>query len=118
MTVVLLLLAHWVGDFAFQTSPMALNKSHSLKWLTIHTVVYSASILAFCIFLMPLDQVWIYVGVNFTLHFVTDFFTSKWAYMHRKTPRKFYPIIGLDQLLHTSALYLTLDLLEINMLLN
>ena len=115
MTFSLLLLAHWIGDFGLQTSQMALGKCVSLKWLFIHVFTYTGAILAFSIFLMPLEDVLVYVGVNFLLHLVTDFFTSKWANVYRKTPRKFYPIIGLDQMIHTLTLYWTLELLDIQL---
>ena len=111
MTFSLLLVAHWVGDFGLQTSNMALNKSHSMIWLLKHVGAYTAAILAFSLFIIPLEQVPLYVGVNAVLHLITDFFTSKWAYKHRKEPRKFYPIIGIDQMIHSLTLYWTLELL-------
>jgi len=113
MTFSLLLLSHWIGDFGLQTSQMALGKCHSLKWLFIHVGTYTAVLLVFSLFLIPLEQVPLFVGANCLLHLITDFFTSKWANKHRKEPRKFYPIIGLDQLIHTLTLYWTLELLDI-----
>jgi uncharacterized protein DUF3307 len=113
MTFGVLLFAHWVGDFAVQTSNMAIHKSHSLKWLTYHCLAYTAAILLFGIFVIPMDYLPAYIGLNFALHFVTDFFTSKWAAIHKDVPRKFYPIIGLDQFIHVFTLYWTLDYLGI-----
>gem|GEM_PF-3767261 len=83
-----------------------------MKWLTIHVGAYSAAILLFSLFLMPLDDVLLYVGVNAVLHLITDFFTSRWAHRHKRAPRKFFPIIGIDQLIHTVTLYWTAVLLE------
>jgi len=113
MTFSLFLLAHWIGDFGLQTSKMALGKCVSLKWLVIHVGTYTGVILLFSLFLMPLDDVFRFVSLNCLLHLITDFFTSKWANKNRKEPRKFYPIIGLDQLIHTLTLYWTLDLLNV-----
>ena len=111
MTFSLLLLSHWLGDFAFQSSDMALGKCHSMKWLLYHVGTYTAILLVFCLFLLPLSDVAIYVGANAVLHLITDYFTSRWAQKHRKVPRKFFPIIGLDQLIHTLTLYWTLEYL-------
>ena len=114
MTFSLLLLAHWFGDFGFQTSKMALGKCYDLKWLLLHVATYTGILLVFCLFVMPIEDVLRFVGVNCLLHLITDFFTSKWANKHRKEPRKFFPIIGLDQLIHTLTLYWTLELMNIS----
>ena len=104
-----MLLSHWLGDFAFQTSDMALGKCHSMKWLLYHVGTYSAILLAFSVFLLPTEHVPVFVGANAVLHLITDYFTSRWAQKHRKEPRKFFPILGLDQLIHTLTLYWTLE---------
>lgn len=111
MTYSLFLVAHWVGDFGLQTSKMALGKPHSLRWLSIHAATYTGVILAFSLFLVPWDDLLLFVGANGALHWITDFFTSKWADKYKKVPRKFYPIIGIDQLIHTLTLYWTLEYL-------
>ncbi len=107
MDVCILLLAHWFGDYVFQSSDMALQKSHSLKWLGIHTGVYTIVILVFCFFIFSFKTALLYVAINGVIHGITDFFTSKAAAKHIKNPRRFYPILGFDQLLHTVTLYLT-----------
>lgn len=112
MTLSFILLAHWVGDFALQSSDMALGKSHSLKWLLIHVAVYTGVLVVFSLFLLPFDAALLFVGVNALLHALTDFFTSKWAAKYQDVPRKFFPIIGLDQLIHTLTLYWSLHYLS------
>ena len=107
MTFSLFLLAHWIGDFGLQTSKMALGKCDSLKWLAYHVATYTGVLLVFSLFLMPLEDVLRFVSVNCLLHFITDFFTSKLAAKFHKNPRVFYPILGFDQLVHSSCLYWT-----------
>ncbi|MEM6361742.1 MAG: DUF3307 domain-containing protein [Bacteroidota bacterium] len=111
MTFSLLLLAHWIGDFGLQTSNMALNKSKSLKWLLLHVLTYTGVLLAFSAFLISLEDLIFFVAVNGLLHGITDFFTSKLADRYKDIPRRFFPILGLDQLLHTLTLYWTLQMI-------
>ncbi|MBQ4819256.1 DUF3307 domain-containing protein [Aquimarina sp. MMG016] len=103
----LILIAHWGGDFVFQTSKMAIRKSYKLKWLLLHVLAYTTVLLVFSLFLFSLKIAIMYTLINAILHGVTDFFTSKLTTKYRKTPRVFYPILGLDQLIHTITLYLT-----------
>ncbi|WP_431127390.1 DUF3307 domain-containing protein [Flagellimonas flava] len=107
MTFALILVAHWLGDYLFQTSNMAVKKSSSLKWLTAHVLTYSLVLGVFAIFLFPLESALIYVALNALLHFVTDFFTSKLASKYQDNPRVFYPVLGFDQMVHGLCLYLT-----------
>ena len=111
MTFSLLVLAHWIGDFAFQTNNMALNKNKSLKWLCLHVLAYLASIGSFSLVLFPLTFAWKFILINGALHWITDFFTSKLAYRNIKNPRIFYPIIGFDQMVHVLTLYWTLEIM-------
>ncbi len=105
----LIIIAHWFGDFAFQTSNMAVNKSRSFKWLFLHTGTYTVTLLLFCLFLMPMEELFPYVVLNGLLHGTTDLFTSRLAAKYREEPRRFYPIIGFDQMVHTLTLYWTLE---------
>ncbi|MEN1784736.1 MAG: DUF3307 domain-containing protein [Bacteroidota bacterium] len=107
MDFIAVLIAHWVGDYLFQTSEMANRKSQSLKWLGLHVATYG-TVLLFCAVLLFSWQVALgYTLLNFIFHFITDFITSKWAARYQNNPRLFFPILGLDQLLHGIALYWT-----------
>lgn len=113
MIFAIILIAHWVGDYLFQSTRMAVEKSSSFKWLTTHVATYTGVILAFSIFLFPWKTAILYVGINGLLHFITDFFTSKLAAKHQDNARIFYPILGFDQLVHGLCLYLTYINLEL-----
>ncbi len=103
----LILLAHWAGDFLFQSSKMALGKSQHLRWLGIHVLTYTATLLVFNVFLFSIKTALVYTLINGVLHGVTDFFTSKLAAKYSEKPRVFFPILGMDQLIHTITLYVT-----------
>lgn len=107
MAFSLILVAHWFGDYLFQTSSMAVKKSSSLAWLAAHVSTYSLVLGIFAIFLFPLELTLIYVALNALLHFITDFFTSKLASKYQDKPRIFYPVLGFDQMIHGLCLYLT-----------
>jgi hypothetical protein len=96
-TITQILLVHWFADFVLQTDQMAQNKSHSIKWLSIHVLVYTIPLLVF--------------GVKFALvnggvHFIVDYFTSKISKrLYLKSDiHNFFVVVGLDQYLHTAFL--------------
>lgn len=107
MSFAWLLLAHWIGDFVLQTSEMANGKSKSLKWLTIHVLVYALAVLFFTYWMFPLKLALSYTFINLLIHWGVDFFTSKLASKYFNQPRIFYPIIGFDQMIHAMTLFLT-----------
>lgn len=98
--MILLVWLHFLSDFLLQTDKMALGKSTSIKWLSIHVVTYS---IPFCLI------GWKFAIVNGGAHWVVDFLSSracKWA--HEQGRRGlFFKIIGLDQALHLTILFLT-----------
>lgn len=107
MELSLLLLSHWIGDFVLQTSKMALGKSSSLKWLTLHVLTYTGVLLVFAMFLFQWETALIFCAINFLLHWTTDFFTSKVTNKYRHMPRVFFPLLGFDQMIHGICLILT-----------
>jgi hypothetical protein len=102
MVTYIILFAHWLADFVYQTDSMAQNKSKSMLWLSIHTVVYSLVIGA-----LLFNPAWaLYNGLA---HFVVDYFTSKLnkKLWEDKEVHWFFVSVGFDQLLHTACLLLT-----------
>lgn len=98
--LIIIAFVHLIADFFCQTDNMALNKSKSIKWLSIHVLTYTLvlSVLG-----------WKYAVVNGAIHWVTDFFTSKLTSKLHKQGKigMFFNVIGVDQYLHFVALALT-----------
>jgi hypothetical protein len=103
-TILLIVWMHFVADFLFQTDQMAINKSKSNKWLTIHIVCYIAIFFVFG---------WKYAIVNAIGHWITDWCSSRLtSYLWKKEQRHwFFVVIGLDQAIHLTTLILTIPLI-------
>jgi hypothetical protein len=101
----LLVWVHTIADFVFQSDKMAINKSSSWKWLSIHVGMYG-------LLLLPLG--WKFTLVNCLLHFITDAVSSRvTTYFWKKEQRhKFFVTIGIDQAIHMSCLFLTIPLIQ------
>ena len=97
--VLLLTWLHFIADFVLQTDRMAINKSSSNRWLAVHVLVYSVCLLPFG---------WRFALVNGLLHFATDWVSSRWSRRFWEAGQRhwFFVVIGADQALHTSALFL------------
>lgn len=129
--LIALLVLHYVADFLLQTRKMGQNKSKSLMWLSIHVGVYLIALLSFGLLFGhyvvqdPNDMypIFEYCLLNATLHWLTDFGTSKLSgYFYMKYVAykqkdedaiadryqyKFWATIGFDQLVHGVTLLLT-----------
>lgn len=101
INIIFIVWLHFVADFILQTDKMALNKSSSMKWLSIHVVTYSLPFLWFG---------WRYALINGFAHFVTDWITSRLSARAWKAEKRglFFKIIGADQAIHLTVLILTL----------
>lgn len=116
LTVILiLLLAHFLADFPFQTKWMAENKSYHMYPLLCHTLTYSTVLTIFVIFLIGCttdcsDIGWVFFWVwTFITHTLIDLITSRlvsWYYSIKQYRNMFF-VIGLDQLLHTVQVLVT-----------
>jgi len=113
-----LLFAHWVGDFVCQTRYMADNKSKDWLALTSHVLTYMTVLGVFIgVLLVGLalngpgyaGLFFLWLGVNFALHFGTDAITSRITsyYWSQRQTSAFFRTIGFDQFLHATALLLT-----------
>lgn len=127
-----IILAHYVGDFLFQTGDMATNKHNNFLKLLKHTLVYTFFFVAIFIWLLVFNYYFTGEDFHFNLllfgfcvfasHTIIDYFTSKIS--HKKFENKEYynklpnfngafSVIGFDQLLHYATLFLIYSLLFI-----
>jgi len=103
--VIVVLILHFISDFLFQTDKMAKDKSSSNLMLTKHVLVYG---IMFVCLLGP-----IYALVNCGLHWITDYFSSRVTkkLWQEQRVHDFFVVIGLDQLIHTICLVVTIPLI-------
>ena len=99
-TILALIWLHWLADFVLQNDKMAINKSKSFYWLTVHCLIYG------CLFNF---FGWRFALVNTVAHFVVDGISSRcttWLWLKGER-HWFFVTVGLDQVIHVSILLLT-----------
>ncbi len=117
-TVLLILIIHWIADFLLQTDYMASNKSHSMRALLMHVVVYTIATTVLWrvagIVAPDAKSIAIVVVLTFVAHTATDFVTSRAnaGFWRRQAWRPFFNMVGFDQLLHYGQLFGTWWLLH------
>lgn len=120
-TIITILFAHWVADFIFQSQEIAANKYNNIYVLIRHICIYTTVLFSIlCIsklFGINIDseKLMQLCALNGLLHFIVDFCTSKIThYLYSKNKiHEFFVVIGFDQLLHYSCLFMTLDYFKI-----
>jgi hypothetical protein len=122
--VLVIISIHWLADFCLQTEDMALNKSKSNYWLTKHVMAYIMGSVPTALMIWATSHsfisAFVWLAINGGLHWVTDYYTSRWTsklYAEKKfyNPNKYLPInfpaffsvIGLDQVIHYTCLFTT-----------
>ena len=88
----------------------ASNKNKRLDALSLHVATYTATLFLAAVILFGVMVAVIFAVVNGTLHFVTDYITSRvssklWA---EQNWHRFFVTIGFDQLIHQATLASTL----------
>ena len=111
-----LLAVHWLGDFVLQSHWMSVNKSKRLDALAIHVAAYTTTLLVGSALLFGVHEIGslaLFVGVNGTLHFATDFVTSRITsrLWHQQREHLFFVVVGFDQLIHQVTLVTTVWLI-------
>ena len=116
--ILILTFSHFIADFMLQTDKMALNKSSSVKWLSIHLSVYTISLYFLCLLFNEMFNANMVIAFSFFIvnglaHWLTDFVTSRattklWQAGQRHW---FFVVIGLDQAIHAATLFLTYTLI-------
>lgn len=118
--------AHWLADFVLQTHWQAVNKSKDNSALFAHVTTYALTmtfVLAFLLIIFNATSSfvgWIFITlmfgiVTFATHFATDYVTSRiTSKLYAKGDyHNFFVVIGFDQLIHYTTLFVTLYALEV-----
>ena len=130
INIILILIAEYIGDFLLQDREMALNKSKDIKVLLKHLRKIGAMLFIPLIFMLPIYNVLLFIGVYCLVHGIQDWFIWKGYGLivyrrfkvnksHNQTMERcekfvlnkeyaddkvFYDVIGLDRLLHVITL--------------
>lgn len=104
---ILLLLAHVIGDFYFQSNKLSKRKDSSLKWVLLHSLIYWLGTL---LILLPVISVEFFVigTLSAALHAIIDI--SKYLYLKKTGSRSAVPagkdrnIFFADQIAHVVCL--------------
>ena len=97
IAILALMTVHLASDFVLQSTEMALGKSKSWYWLSVHVAAYGVLFIPFG---------WKFWLITMALHFVTDAITSRINARLYQIPDKhwFFVGIGADQLIHLYCL--------------
>lgn len=114
ITALLIIAIHFFADFVCQTHEMAINKSKSNYWLSMHVMVYTAVTLIawhFCL-LQPatiyhIVDYLLFIGFIFSTHWITDYITSRISskYFGKGDYHNGFVVVGIDQVLHYIQLF-------------
>ena len=116
LDAITLLSIHFLGNYLFQNSWQASNKSVSIRALSSHVANYCLTMLLLlsCIYYDqgPL-RIITFVAITFPIHWIQDFITSRIGYrlkikaIRTKNWKPFYLNRGFDHLLHYIQLFTT-----------
>ncbi len=106
--------AHWVGDFVFQSTWMALNKSKCWKALSCHVGAYVAALAVPALAIFSPSAALVFMGGNFAAHWAIDAVTSKITghFYAKGDTSAFFTTIGFDQFLHLATIVLLVSALQ------
>lgn len=112
MELVYLMFCHCIADFCLQTESQAKGKSSNWNKLLEHTMLYSILMMLTSLLVFTQQGALIFGLSCFILHTITDFVSSRLSkdrYLKGKMNgiTGFWSIIGLDQFLHFTQIYLT-----------
>jgi membrane-bound metal-dependent hydrolase YbcI (DUF457 family) len=119
--VVFILFTHYIGDYLCQTRKQGNNKHEDSLQLFYHVGTYTLVLIGMLMIgnftnfanRFDVESILIYGGVNFVLHFITDFFTSRGVKRLWSTKQEYatFAVMGLDQFIHAFTLLATSSLL-------
>jgi hypothetical protein len=111
--LIIIFCIHFLADFCMQTEWMALGKSKEMAPLLAHIGTYTLILLLFSSLFMTGPMAIIWSISNGICHMWVDYFSSRAMRRARESgqERKFFMILGLDQMLHYVCLFGILGLL-------
>lgn len=105
--IVLFMLGHVLGDFYLQSSEMAEKKEKEIKWVILHALLYSVTMLLICISYISLDIFVISIaasGIHFFIDFGKYFIVKKLSKYQRMSEKMQRRVFLVDQILHITSL--------------
>jgi len=119
--ILAIIVCHYIADFIFQAESWSLGKSKSWTPLLKHTATYSLIwLLPMWIMTHSIISALLFCLMTFIAHTITDYFTSR--IVSKRFEDKYYgspipnfgafSIIGFDQVLHYTQLFLCYQLLK------
>lgn len=113
--LLLLLIIHFLADFALQTHEQAIGKSEGSSILnaqlsfhvSIYSIVMSLSLYAIGFSFLLALKFW---SITYLSHYITDYCTSRIGkpYWAKNDFHNGFVVVGADQLLHFIQIYYTL----------
>jgi hypothetical protein len=102
-----LILAHFCGDYAFQSDYLAEKKKSSNLLLFYHVLIYTVCLWAFIALFSLIYQRGLYLESSFLL-FMAILFAEHWLqdFLKGKTDRNSRQLYYIDQVLHIVMLYI------------
>jgi len=103
--ILLIVWIHFIADFVLQSQWMGVNKSKDSLILGLHSLIYTIPFLFIEYYLL----IGYFAIINGVMHFVVDFLTSRCTskLYEKKEYHWFFVVIGLDQAIHMTILFLT-----------
>lgn len=100
---------HFLADFVLQSDKVSKAKSGSNRVLAFHVALYSVPFIPFAAAYMTPANAATWLLVNVAAHFVTDYITSRMTSKLWKAGdvHNFFVVIGADQAIHMTTLFLT-----------
>jgi membrane-bound metal-dependent hydrolase YbcI (DUF457 family) len=119
-TLIMILLIHFLGDFALQTHEQSTKKSTSGKFLFYHVGVYSFVwfIAAYGIY-DDWNKAGLFAIITFWAHFIVDYATSRIGkpFWDKGDHHNGFVVVGADQVIHyIQLIYTYIIILELNQL--
>lgn len=113
MILLILIIAHLLLDFTFQTSKLAERKRTSFKHLFIHGIIYFIGMSLTCLMFLNAKSALISIAILSLSHFAIDYIRQNVEMKYKSDVRQFLFFI-LDQLLHLIIIIATYKVLNLS----